>query len=319
MLRIDPTSPSPGILAPAAPAAPSAVKRGRRKRGSSDSEDEGRALAPAATPAEVPGWLRASGERYAGPGAPLGCLPGQMPSLSSAHATAWGPIPTPPSHLLPGILPSGAHRVLQGPTPAPGRPAGRHRGHERVPGPHLPQGVRGPSGLSGPPRAALLSHHREPGGAGSAAPRALTVTGPCPCSGPRTSTCPATCSVQTPPFPPAPASQARLVMDFHAHLSGYEVIGLLGGRFEAGRRVLHVDEAYPCRRAEGSDSGEGLGAWPGDRGGWSREAKGGWVWAARGLSMAAVLPARRSSQPLVRTQAGCPRELRACRASRAGR
>lgn len=59
-------------------------------------------------------------------------------------------------------------------------------------------------------------------------------------------------------------------MDFHAHLSGYEVIGLLGGRFDPGQRALHIEEAYPCLRAEGSDSGEDP-----DRGG------GGWAWAAR--------------------------------------
>lgn len=41
----------------AASAALSAAKRGRKKRGSSDSEDEGRALAPAfPAAAEVMGW-----------------------------------------------------------------------------------------------------------------------------------------------------------------------------------------------------------------------------------------------------------------------
>lgn len=48
-------------------------------------------------------------------------------------------------------------------------------------------------------------------------------------------------------------------MDFHAHLSGYEVIGLLGGRFDPSQRALHIEEAYPCLRAEGSDSGGSRG------------------------------------------------------------
>lgn len=34
-----------------------------------------------------------------------------------------------------------------------------------------------------------------------------------------------------------------------------EVIGLLGGTFDAERRVLEIREAYPCRRADGQASG----------------------------------------------------------------
>ena len=43
-------------------------------------------------------------------------------------------------------------------------------------------------------------------------------------------------------------------MEFHAHLSCYEVIGLLGGSWDAAGRKLTVMEAFPCRRAAG-------GAW----------------------------------------------------------
>lgn len=35
-----------------------------------------------------------------------------------------------------------------------------------------------------------------------------------------------------------------------------EIIGLLGGAFNAEQRVLEIREAYPCRRAEGQASGE---------------------------------------------------------------
>jgi protein MYSM1 len=41
-------------------------------------------------------------------------------------------------------------------------------------------------------------------------------------------------------------------MDVHVHLSGCEVIGLLGGSWDADRRVLRVTDAYPCRRVAGS-------------------------------------------------------------------
>jgi hypothetical protein len=39
-----------------------------------------------------------------------------------------------------------------------------------------------------------------------------------------------------------------------------EVIGLLGGTFDPERRVLAIQEAYPCRRAEGLASGGCLAA-----------------------------------------------------------
>ncbi|KAK2078540.1 hypothetical protein QBZ16_003380 [Prototheca wickerhamii] len=59
------------------------------------------------------------------------------------------------------------------------------------------------------------------------------------------------------PFAVLCSSQARAVMELHAHLTGFEVIGLLGGSFDPGTRTLQVQEAYPCRRvdADGADSG----------------------------------------------------------------
>ena len=48
--------------------------------------------------------------------------------------------------------------------------------------------------------------------------------------------------------------QALMVMDFQAHLSSYEVIGLLGGRFDPMTLRIEVVEAFPCARASGSDS-----------------------------------------------------------------
>lgn len=57
------------------------------------------------------------------------------------------------------------------------------------------------------------------------------------------------------PFDVTLSSDAVVVMDFHAHLSGWEIIGLLGGTFSSDQRILEIKAAYPCRRAEGSDSG----------------------------------------------------------------
>ena len=50
-------------------------------------------------------------------------------------------------------------------------------------------------------------------------------------------------------------AQATLLMDVHAHLSGSEVIGLLGGTWEPQSRRIHVARAFPCRRAPGTHSG----------------------------------------------------------------
>jgi SHAQKYF class myb-like DNA-binding protein len=56
------------------------------------------------------------------------------------------------------------------------------------------------------------------------------------------------------PFSVSMSPDALLVMDFHAHLSTCEVIGLLGGTFDATTKALTITAAYPCRRAFGSDS-----------------------------------------------------------------
>lgn len=57
------------------------------------------------------------------------------------------------------------------------------------------------------------------------------------------------------PFSVVVDCKALLLADFHAHLSSCEIIGLLGGTFDSERRVMEIKEAYPCRRALGSDSG----------------------------------------------------------------
>lgn len=57
------------------------------------------------------------------------------------------------------------------------------------------------------------------------------------------------------PFSVSVDIKAIMVMDFHAHLSISEVIGLFGGRFDPQQRHLTIVEAFPCRRAADSDSG----------------------------------------------------------------
>ena len=57
------------------------------------------------------------------------------------------------------------------------------------------------------------------------------------------------------PFSVSVDKKAIMVMDFHAHLSISEVIGLFGGRFDPQQRHLTIVEAFPCLRAAGSDSG----------------------------------------------------------------
>mmetsp|Transcript_8971 Transcript_8971/g.19194 ORF Transcript_8971/g.19194 Transcript_8971/m.19194 type:complete len:703 (-) Transcript_8971:278-2386(-) len=56
------------------------------------------------------------------------------------------------------------------------------------------------------------------------------------------------------PFHVKVAAQALLLGDFHAHMSSNEVIGLLGGTWDLVQRQMVVEEAYPCRRAAGSDA-----------------------------------------------------------------
>ncbi|XP_051868185.1 histone H2A deubiquitinase MYSM1 [Pristis pectinata] len=48
------------------------------------------------------------------------------------------------------------------------------------------------------------------------------------------------------PFQVKVAVEALLVMDMHAHVSMAEVIGLLGGRYSSGKRVLEICVAEPC-------------------------------------------------------------------------
>ncbi|XP_041064442.1 histone H2A deubiquitinase MYSM1 isoform X1 [Carcharodon carcharias] len=48
------------------------------------------------------------------------------------------------------------------------------------------------------------------------------------------------------PFLVKVASEALLVMDMHAHVSMAEVIGLLGGRYSSGNKVLEICVAEPC-------------------------------------------------------------------------
>lgn len=59
--------------------------------------------------------------------------------------------------------------------------------------------------------------------------------------------------------------QVNLVMDFHAHLCGCEVIGLLGGEWAPGGRRIAVRAAFPCRRLEGSHSGTSVEVDPRDQ------------------------------------------------------
>ena len=40
---------------------------------------------------------------------------------------------------------------------------------------------------------------------------------------------------------------ASMLIDFHAHLSRREVIGLLGGHYDLNLRVLKIVAAEPCR------------------------------------------------------------------------
>jgi protein MYSM1 len=49
------------------------------------------------------------------------------------------------------------------------------------------------------------------------------------------------------PFRIKVASEVQFILDVHAHLSQHEVIGLLGGTWDAEDRELHIQEAFPCR------------------------------------------------------------------------
>ena len=56
------------------------------------------------------------------------------------------------------------------------------------------------------------------------------------------------------PFAVSCASAALAVMDMHGHMHREEVIGLLGGSWDAAARTIAVAAAFPCRRAPGSIS-----------------------------------------------------------------
>ncbi|KAK9830977.1 hypothetical protein WJX81_004646 [Elliptochloris bilobata] len=57
------------------------------------------------------------------------------------------------------------------------------------------------------------------------------------------------------PFSVSVAQEVLLLMDLHAHLSSAEIIGLLGGSWDASTRSIQVAAAFPCARAAGSLSG----------------------------------------------------------------
>ncbi|KAG2185526.1 hypothetical protein INT44_002319, partial [Umbelopsis vinacea] len=52
---------------------------------------------------------------------------------------------------------------------------------------------------------------------------------------------------QQPPFHVTIVSDALLVMDFHSYLAHTEIIGLLGGKFNADTRRLEVQCTFPCK------------------------------------------------------------------------
>ncbi|KAJ1908089.1 hypothetical protein LPJ81_000328 [Coemansia sp. IMI 209127] len=54
------------------------------------------------------------------------------------------------------------------------------------------------------------------------------------------------------PFAVTVAAAALALMDLHAHLMYTEIIGLLGGRFDAAKGALHIETAFPCRNISSS-------------------------------------------------------------------
>lgn len=57
------------------------------------------------------------------------------------------------------------------------------------------------------------------------------------------------------PFSLEVSPRASVTMEFHAHLSTLEIIGLLGGMWLPSQRRLVVSHAFPCRPAKGTESG----------------------------------------------------------------
>jgi protein MYSM1 len=57
---------------------------------------------------------------------------------------------------------------------------------------------------------------------------------------------------QAQPYSVEISEEAMILMDFHAHLSCYEVIGYLGGDWNARERKLTIRRAFPCKGLEGT-------------------------------------------------------------------
>lgn len=55
------------------------------------------------------------------------------------------------------------------------------------------------------------------------------------------------------PFTLQISAEVLLLMDFHSHLSEFEVIGLLAGTWDRERKHLAILEALPCQRESGSE------------------------------------------------------------------
>lgn len=55
------------------------------------------------------------------------------------------------------------------------------------------------------------------------------------------------------PFTLQISAEVLLLMDFHAHLSEFEVIGLLAGTWDRESKHLAILEALPCQRESGSE------------------------------------------------------------------
>ncbi|KAJ8599278.1 hypothetical protein CTAYLR_006797 [Chrysophaeum taylorii] len=57
------------------------------------------------------------------------------------------------------------------------------------------------------------------------------------------------------PFSLVVHPDAAFLCDLHAHLAEAEIIGLLGGRWDAARRAMHVQAPFPCRATPRDDDG----------------------------------------------------------------
>ena len=57
------------------------------------------------------------------------------------------------------------------------------------------------------------------------------------------------------PFAVRVHPDVAFLCDVHAHLADAEIIGLLGGRWDAKSRVVYVQAPFPCRSAPREDDG----------------------------------------------------------------